>query len=125
MALRTGTAPGAVGLFRPDLKRYALLLERVHPRDLTTVDIIGACERVAATYPRRYIPAGPQYRRLSVGMTRWADGLAARPSDAPVSRRYVKQAVSLARDLVADCDGNSSTRICYFNVLAADASSGW
>jgi streptomycin 6-kinase len=121
LALRDWNGAGAVRLFRADPKRYALLLERVHPRDLSTVDVIEACELVAAAYPRLHIPAGPQYRRLSAETTHWADGLAALPSDAPVPRRYVEQAVSLARDLIADCDGKLiHTDLHYYNVLAAD-----
>jgi len=123
LALRDWDGAGSVRLLRADPHRFALLLERVHPRDLTTVEEIEATELVAATYRRLHVPAGPQYRRLSVEVTRWADGLAALPSGAPVPRRYVEQAVSLARDLAADpdCDGRLiHTDLHYFNVLAAD-----
>jgi streptomycin 6-kinase len=123
LALRDWDGAGSVRLLRADPHRFALLLERVHPRDLTTVEEIEAIELVAATYRRLHVPAGPQYRRLSVEVTRWADGLAALPSGAPVPRRYVEQAVSLARDLAADpdCDGRLiHTDLHYFNVLAAD-----
>jgi len=123
LALRDWDGAGSVRLLRADPHQFALLLERVHPRDLTTVEEIEATELVAATYRRLHVPAGPQYRRLSVEVTRWADGLAALPSGAPVPRRYVEQAVSLARDLAADpdCDGRLiHTDLHYFNVLAAD-----
>ncbi len=121
LALRDWDGAGAVRLLRADPRRFALLLERVHPRDLTTVDAVEACELVAATYRRLHRPAGPQYRRLSDEVTRWADGLAGLPPGAPVPHRYVEQAVSLARDLVQDCDGTLvHTDLHYFNVLAAD-----
>lgn len=123
LALRDWDGAGSARLLRADPHRFALLLERVHPRDLTTVEEIEATELVAATYRRLHVPAGPQYRRLSVEVTRCADGLAALPSGAPVPRRYVEQAVSLARDLAADpdCDGRLiHTDLHYFNVLAAD-----
>jgi streptomycin 6-kinase len=124
LALQRWSGDGAVRLLRADPRRFALLLERVHATDLTTVPALEACEIVAAMYPRLHVPAGPQFRRLSVEATRWADGLAALPRDAPVPRRYVDQAVGLIRDLVADrADGDGTlvhTDLHYFNVLAAD-----
>ncbi len=123
LALRDWNGAGAVRLLRADPRRYALLLERVHPRDLTRVEVIEACELVASSYRRLHIPAGPQYRTLSGETARWAEGLAALPADAPVPRRYVEQAAALARDLAADpgSDGRLvHTDLHYFNVLAAD-----
>lgn len=121
LALRDWNGAGAIRLYRADPHRYALLLERVHPRDLTTVDVIEACSLVASAYKRLHVPAGPQYRKLSVETSRWSEGLAALPASAPVPRRYVEQAVALSRDLVTDCDGTLiHTDLHYFNVLAAD-----
>ena len=56
------------------------------------------------------------------------DDLERLPHDAPVPRRLVEQALSLARDLAAD-DASVGTMIHgdlhYENVLAGDRSRGW
>ncbi len=48
LALRAWGGNGAVLLLRADPRRFALLLERLEPRDLTTIDAIEACEIVGA-----------------------------------------------------------------------------
>ena len=123
LALRRWDGAGAVRLLRADPHRYALLLERAYPRDLTTVDVIEAGEIIAASYRRLHIPAGPQFRTLSGQVSRWSEELLALPASAPVPRRYVEQAAALGRELAADpeCDGRLiHTDLHYFNVLAAD-----
>ena len=123
LALRIWDGNGAIRLLRADPRRFALLLERAQPRDLTTVDEIEACEIVAASYKRLHVPAGPQFKLLSTEVKRWSDELLALPASAPVPRRYVEQAAALARDFAADpaCDGTLiHTDLHYFNVLAAD-----
>ncbi len=123
LALRIWDGNGAIRLLRADPRRFALLLERAQPRDLTTVDEIEACEIVAASYKRLHVPAGPQFKRLSSVIERWSAELLALPASAPVPRRYVEQAAALARDFATDpaCDGTLiHTDLHYFNVLAAD-----
>jgi streptomycin 6-kinase len=123
LALRIWDGNGAIRLLRADPRRFALLLERAQPRDLTTVDELEACEIVAASYKRLHVPAGPQFTLLSTVVERWSRELLTLPASAPVPRRYVEQAAALARDFATDpaCDGTLiHTDLHYENVLAAD-----
>ena len=123
LALQHWHGDGVVRLLRADPRRRALLLERLHRRDLTDVGDLEACETVAGLYPRIHRPALPQLRTVTSYVERWLDSLAQLPADAPVPRRLVEQALSLGRDLVAD--PASVGRIVhgdlhYANVLASD-----
>ncbi|MEJ1110709.1 MULTISPECIES: aminoglycoside phosphotransferase family protein [unclassified Kribbella] len=121
LALRDWGGNGAVQLLRADPRRFALLLERLEPRDLSTIDAIEACEIVGATYKRLHVPAGPQYRTLSGELKRWLERLRQLPASAPVPHRYVEQAIALAEDFSTDpaCDGKLiHTDLHYNNVLA-------
>jgi streptomycin 6-kinase len=123
LALRDWGGNGAVQLLRADPRRFALLLERLEPRDLTTVDALEACEIVGSTYKRLHLPAGPQYRTLSGELAQWVERLRRLPMSAPVPHRYVEQAISLAEDFVADpgTDGKLiHTDLHYENMLAAE-----
>lgn len=100
-----------------------MLLERLHPTDLTDRWDVEACEIVGGLYGRIHVPAPPQLRMLTSYVERWTDGLAELPRDAPVPHRMVEQAVSLGRDLVADPASTGTlvhTDLHYENVLAAD-----
>jgi streptomycin 6-kinase len=124
LALQHWHGDGVVRLFRADPRRRALLLERLDRRDLREVWDLEACEIVAGLYPRIHRPALPQLRTVTSYVERWLDSLARLPSDAPIPRRMVEQALSLGRDLVAD--PASTGRIVhgdlhYENVLAAPA----
>jgi streptomycin 6-kinase len=123
LALRAWAGNGAVQLLRADPRRFALLLERLEPRDLTTIDALDACEIVGRTYKRLHVPAGPQYRTLSGELRRWVEGFRQLPASAPVPHRYVEQAISLATDFIADpaTDGRLiHTDLHYENMLAAE-----
>jgi streptomycin 6-kinase len=114
---------GAVRLLRADPHRRALLLERLHPRNLNDLADVEACEVVGDLYGRLHVPAPPQLRTVTSYVETWSAALAALPRDAPNPRRLVEQAGSLARDLVAD--PTSGGRIVHGdlhgeNVLAAD-----
>lgn len=102
LALRRWGGRGAVQLLRADPHRFALLLERAKPRDLRDLSTDEAVTVVAGLYRRLHVPALPQTPRLSAELARWADGLAALPRSAPVPRRYVEQAASLARTYAGD-----------------------
>ena len=123
LALQHWHGNAAARLLRADPRRWALLLERLHPQDLTDVWDVEACEIVGGLYGRLHVPAPPQLRPLPSYVERWTAGLAALPRDAPVPHRLVEQAVSLGRDLAAD-PASSGTLIHgdlhYANVLAAD-----
>ena len=123
IALQRWHGDGAVELLRADPHRRALLLERLHPEDLTDMWDLEACEVVAGLYGRLHVPALPQLRTVTSYVERWAAALATMPRNAPVPRRLVEQALSLARDLVAD-PGSTGTLVHgdlhYANVLAAD-----
>ena len=123
LALQRWHGDGAVLLLRADPRRWALLLERLHPLDLTSIGDLEACEVVAGLYPRIHVPALPQLRTITSYVERWTADLAALPSDAPIPRRMREQCVALARDLVTD---PASVGVIihgdlhYENVLAAD-----
>ncbi|MFC0622678.1 aminoglycoside phosphotransferase family protein [Kribbella deserti] len=123
LALRDWNGDGAIRLLRADPRRYALLLEKAHPRDLTSLEDVEACEVAASAYKRLHIPAGLQYRLLSEQAARWSQELLELPMSAPVPRRYVEQAAALARDFATDpaCDGRLiHGDLHYANVLASD-----
>jgi streptomycin 6-kinase len=122
LALRRWAGRGAVRLLRADPHRSALLLERLKPRDLHDLPPDDAVATVARLYRRLHTPALPQPTRLSDELRRWADGLAALPRSAPVPRRYVEQAASLAADLAGDPGIDARLLhgdLHYANVLAA------
>ncbi len=123
LALQHWHGRGAVRLLRADPHRRAMLMERLHQERLTELDDVEACEVVAGLYGQLHVPALPQLRSLTAYVERWGAGLARLPRSAPLPRRLVEQAVTLARDLVAD-DASTGTMIHgdlhYENVLAAD-----
>ena len=123
IALQRWHGDGAVSLLRADPHRRALLLERLHTEDLGDLWDVEACEVVAGLYARLHVPALPQLRTVTSYVEGWAAALARMPRNAPVPRRLVEQALSLARDLVAD-DASTGTLVHgdlhYANVLAAD-----
>jgi streptomycin 6-kinase len=123
LALQHWHGDGAVLLLRADPRRRAMLLERLHTRDLTSVGDLEACEIVAGLYPRIHVPALPQLRTITSYVERWTADMVALPSDAPIPRRMREQCVSLTRDLVADPASVGvimHSDLHYENVLAAD-----
>lgn len=123
LALQLWAGNGAARLLAADPHRSALLLERLHPVDLGSLEVLEACEVVAERYARLHRPAPPQLRPLTSYVERWTDRLDRLPRDAPVPHRLVQQAVSLGRQLVAD-GASTGTLIHgdlhYANVLAGD-----
>jgi streptomycin 6-kinase len=123
LALRHWHGRGAVRLLRADPRRSALLLERLHPRDLAEVWDLEACEVVADLYAKLHVPAPPQLRPLTAYVARWSLELARLPRSAPVPRRLVEQAATLGRGLAGD-PASVGTMVHgdlhYANVLAAD-----
>jgi streptomycin 6-kinase len=123
LVLHRAGGAGLVRLLRADPGRRALLLERLHARDLSTVGDTEACGVVAGLYGRIHRPAPPQLRTVTSYVERWAAALGALPRDAPMPHRMVEQAVSLAGDLVADPASVGTTvhgDLHHHNVLAAD-----
>lgn len=123
LALRHWGGAGAVELLRADPHRWALLLERIGPRDLTTVDVDDACRTVGGLYGHLHRPAPPRFRRLSAEVADWGRRLAALPRDAPVPHRLVEHARSLCRAFADDAatDGRLVHGDLHFdNVLAAE-----
>jgi streptomycin 6-kinase len=122
VVLRLWDGAGAVRLLRADPARGVLLLERIGPADLRSVDVRAACRTVAGLYPRLHRPATPQFQLLSEQCRRWTQQLTDLPADAPAPHRLVQQAASLAGDFAAD-DGTDGqivhTDLHYENVLAA------
>ena len=90
LALQHWHGNGTVLLLRADPRRRAMLLERLHPRDLDPVGDLEACEVVAGLYGRIHVPALPQLRTLTSYVERWTDDLDALPRDAPIPRRHAR-----------------------------------
>ena len=128
LALQHWHGQGAVPLLKADPHRWALLLERIGPEDLTEQWDVQACEIVGALYRRLHVPAPPQLRRLSDQARRWVEELGALPREASLPRRMVDHARSLAKDFAADeaCDGTLvHTDLHFQNVLAGAADGEW
>jgi streptomycin 6-kinase len=114
---------GAVRLVRADPRRNAMLLERLHPQDLTGLGDVEACEIVGSLYGRLHVSAPPQLRTLSSYVRQRTDDLERLPRAAALPRRIVEQAVHLGRGFAADpaTDGIMiHGDLHYENVLAAD-----
>jgi streptomycin 6-kinase len=121
LGLQTWHGRGAVLLLRADPRRRAMLLERLHPRDLSSEPVLAACETVAALYPLLHVPAPPQLVALTRYVERWTDDLGRLPRHAPLPRRIVEQAVHLGRALVGDAGSTGRmihADLHYENVLA-------
>jgi streptomycin 6-kinase len=123
LALQRWHGNGAVLLLRADPRRQAMLLERLHPRDLATIGDLEACDVVAGLYGRIHVAALPQLRTITSYVERWTADLEALPHDVPIPRRMREQCAALTRDLVTD--PASVGRIIHgdlhhHNVLAAD-----
>ncbi|WP_019876058.1 aminoglycoside phosphotransferase family protein [Sporichthya polymorpha] len=121
LALRYWGGTGAVELLRADPHRFALLLERAGPEDLTERWELEACEIVGELYGRIHVPAPPQFATLPDQVLRWTEQLRALPGGLPP--RLVEQAISLGTDLAADPASVGTlihTDLHYENVLAAD-----
>jgi streptomycin 6-kinase len=122
LALRHWAGRGAVELLRADPHRSALLLERLHPEDLSERWDLKACEIVGELYAQLHIPAPPQFRRLPDVLAPGIERLRQAGTDA-VPRRLVEQAIALGTEFVTD-PASAGTLIHadlhYTNVLAAD-----
>jgi streptomycin 6-kinase len=124
LALQHWGGRGAVRLLRADPRRRALLLDWLPGPDLGDAWDVEACEVVGELYGRLHLPAMPQLASLSSYVERWLVELAELGRDVPIPRRYVEQALSLGRDLLAP--GASRPVVVhgdlhYANVLADDA----
>ena len=69
LALRRWGGDGAVRLLSAEPHRRALLLERLHERNLNELWDIEACEVVAALYRRIHVPALPRFARSRITST--------------------------------------------------------
>lgn len=122
LALQHWHGRGAVELLRADPHRWALLLERAGPADLTAVDDVTACAEVGALYRHLHRPALPQLPALSTLARDWARRLLALPRDAPAPRRLVERAAHLADALAAEPDVDAHVihaDLHHQNVLAS------
>lgn len=123
LALQTWHGGGAVQLVRADPRRNAMLLERLRPDDLRTIDDVKACEVVASLYAQLHVPAPPQLLGLSSYVEQWTADLERMPPSTPLPRRIVERAIALGRAFVDDprTDGVMiHSDLHYENVLAAD-----
>lgn len=123
LALQHWHGRGAVLLLKADPHRWALLLERLHPEDLTEQWDVQACELIGGLARRLHVPAPPQLRLLSAYAAQVAERLAALPHGAPLPPRFVDQARSLAIAFAADAGTDGTlvhTDLHYGNVLSGD-----
>ena len=123
LALRRWDGQGTVRLLRANPYRRAMLLERLHARNLNDVWDLEACEIVAGLYGRIHVPALPQLRPLVGFIEKWNTDLAQLPRSAALPHRLVEQALSLGADFASD-PASTGTLIHgdlhYENVLAGD-----
>lgn len=122
LALQRWAGDGAVRLLRADPRRRALLLAWLPGADLGETWDVEACEVVGGLYRQLHVPALPQLRTVASYVERWLAELADLGRDVPIPRRYVDQALSLGRDLVAPDAGAEVVvhgDLHYANVLAA------
>jgi streptomycin 6-kinase len=120
LALQTWNGHGAVRLLRADPGRFAVLLERLHSRDLTGVDIEDACGVIGNLLTTLRRPPHPRVPSLAAYASRQATVLRSAPPVIP--RRYLDQAAALAHELVARPpveDRLLHTDLHYTNILAA------
>lgn len=120
LALTRWDGSGAVRLMRADPHRRAMLLEHLRGHDLAEAWDLEACGVVAELYGRLHVPAPAQFRRLSAALVEPLTQLRALERSAPLPRRMVEQAVSLAGDFVKDADTDGTlihTDLHYGNVL--------
>jgi streptomycin 6-kinase len=123
LALTRWDGDGAVRLLRADPHRRAMLLERVGEENLVEAWDIEACGVVAELYGRLHVQAPAQFRRLSAAIVEPSTRLRALERSAPLPRRMVEQAVSLAGDFTRDeaTDGTLiHTDLHYANVSRGD-----
>lgn len=120
LALRAWDGIGAVRLLRADPRRWALLLERLENRDLTTVSVLEGCKVIGGLMARLDRAALPQLDRLSDLAPRWAD--LCRNGSPNVPRRFTEQAAALLGHLAGDDLDRSLVHqdLHFTNVLAAD-----
>lgn len=120
LALQLWGGRGSVRLLAADPAGWAMLLERLDPRqDLHDLPVDAACATIGDLLRQLDRPATPQLTRLTDVIQRLVDALATPPAGIP--RRFVEQAVTLAADLVRDegADGRLvHTDLHYGNVLA-------
>jgi len=123
LALSHWAGRGAVPLLRADPHRCAMLLEALREESLRDVWDVEACTVVGELYGVLHIPAFNQLRLLSDTVGGVAEALSSLPRSAPLPRRLVEQATSLARDFAADpaTDGTLvHTDLHYDNVLMSE-----
>ncbi len=124
LALRAWNGHGAVRLLRADPHRWALLLERLDPTDLTAIDLLEGCEVIGRLMRTLDRPSLPQLTTLSSTAAEWAT--LCRNGSPSVPRRFTDQAASLVRDLTTDhdVDGRLIHQDLHFaNVLRAQPDS--
>jgi streptomycin 6-kinase len=123
LALNHWGGRGAVPMLRADPRRRAMLLAALRDASLRDSWDLEACTVVAGLYALLHIPAFHQLRSLADTTAASAEALAALPRSAPLPRRLVEQAVSLARDFVADPATVGTlihTDLHYDNVLSSE-----
>jgi streptomycin 6-kinase len=113
-----------VRMYRADPRRHVMLLERLHAdEDLRRLPVDDACEVVAGLYRKIHVPAPPQLRPLTDYIARWTAGLEALPTDAPIPRRLVEQAIALGKEFVSDPSATGTMihgDLHFENVLGGD-----
>jgi streptomycin 6-kinase len=124
LALGRWAGRGAVPLLRADPHRRAMLLEALRDVSLGEAWDIEACIVVGELYAQLHVPAPHQLRLLTDVLGPEMEQVSSLPRSAPLPRRLVQQASSLARDLLSD-PASTGTLIHrdlhYENVLLSEA----
>ena len=101
LALQLWGGRGAAELWAADPRRGALLLERLGPDDLTSIDVLGACHVVGELYGLIHRPPSPRLTDVRQLLGHWLADVRTLPRDA-VPSRFVEQALAAASRLTAD-----------------------
>lgn len=120
LALAAWNGHGAARMVRADPSRHALLLERLHDRDLMRLPIDDACAVIGDLLSTLRRPPHPRMPLLDAYANRQSVELRAAPAVIP--RRYLDQAAALAEELVARPAAETRllhTDLHYTNVLGS------
>lgn len=117
VALQLWGGRGAVELWAADPRRGATLMERLGPEDLTTVDVLDACDVVGELYGLLHRPPTGRLTEVRDLARGWMTRVQALPRDAMPSR-FLEQAFAAApRLFAAEPTAVIHGDLHYFNVL--------
>ncbi|PRC43973.1 aminoglycoside resistance protein [Mycobacterium sp. ITM-2017-0098] len=122
LALRRWGGAAAVRLLGADPPARTILVERLHPQNLLSLNDTEACEIVAGLWHRLHVPPMPQLSSVTTYVAHWMDTIDQLPRRAAIPRRLVEQVAALSREVSADAPDEVLLHgnLHYGTVLGAD-----